>query len=115
AADLQNETRWADARLAVERARARQETGDPEDLGSRLEQVRADLELVTRLETVRIESTAVREGHFDWALANKLYAVAFRDSSLDVDTLETREAVERIRARPIRAELTTALDEWAYQ
>src|SRR5439155_14716730 len=42
------------------------------------------------------------------------YAAAFREYGIDVETLSTAAAVERIRQRPIRPRLATALDDWYF-
>src|SRR5262249_58235465 len=42
-----------------------------------------------------------------------MYARAFREFGIDVETLEPEEAATRIRARTIRVELALALDQWA--
>jgi serine/threonine-protein kinase len=74
----------------------------------------ADLELLDRLETIRLEKqTAVVNGHFDWQAADDLYREAFRDAGLDVETLPLEEAVERLRKSTVATELAGMLDHWA--
>lgn len=46
--------------------------------------------------------------------AAPVYAAAFHEYGIDVETLNTRQAAERIRQRPIRLQLAFALDEWYF-
>ena len=70
--------------------------------------------MVDKLEQVRLNKAAVKEGHFDTASADRAYAEAFRDYGIDVTVLSAEEAAGRIRARAIRVELAAALDDWAF-
>ncbi len=74
----------------------------------------ADLELLDRLENVRLEKmTAVKDGHFDWDGADELFGRTFQDAGLDVESLPAKEAGERIRRSTVVAELAAVLDHWA--
>jgi serine/threonine-protein kinase len=110
----QREGKWPEAHAAARRANALLASGggSPELRQSAQEQL-ADLEMVVRLEDVRIRGSAVKHGYFDSAGADLGYASAFRDYGIDVESLSTAEAAERIRARTIRAQLAAALDGWA--
>src|SRR5262249_9587822 len=57
--------------------------------------------------------TAVKDGHFDEEKALAAYADAFREYGLGPDTIDPREAGERIQARPIHRQLVAALDHWS--
>jgi tetratricopeptide (TPR) repeat protein len=85
----------------------------PPDLRQRLDLVRADLGMVTGLEEALLGMSDVRDEHFDHARSDALYAKAFLDYGIDPDKLQPEDAAERIRARPIRTPLATALDRWA--
>jgi serine/threonine protein kinase/Flp pilus assembly protein TadD len=74
----------------------------------------ADLELVDKLENVRLEQgTVVKDGHFDWKGADELFGQTFRDAGLEVETLSVEEAGERIRRSTVAGELAVLLDHWA--
>jgi tetratricopeptide (TPR) repeat protein len=73
----------------------------------------ADLELLDRLENVRLEMTAVQDGHFDNSRADTLYGLAFRDWGLELERLSPEQAGERIRETAMAVELAAALDHWA--
>src|SRR5262249_62077604 len=70
--------------------------------------------LLARREEVALTGTAVlsADPHFDQKGAVRGYAAAFRDYGIDVEALPPEQAAERLRARPIRAELTGALVFW---
>jgi hypothetical protein len=75
---------------------------------------RADLELLARLENIRLKTmTAVKDGEFDWKGAVDLYEQTFRDAGLDVHALGVEEAGERIWRSTVAVELAAALDFWA--
>lgn len=82
-------------------------------LRQRVQERQADLDMLDRLEEARIQQTNVREGRFDTAQAERTFEQAFRDYGLDVLNLEQREAVGKVSASSVRAELCTALAEWA--
>jgi tetratricopeptide (TPR) repeat protein len=86
----------------------------PAVLQRRLGEVRADLDMVARLEQIRIGQSAVEQEHFAVAEADPKYAQAFRDYGIDVEALQTDRAAEHIRGRSIRLELAGALDDWAH-
>jgi serine/threonine protein kinase/Flp pilus assembly protein TadD len=84
-----------------------------EDLRQRVRDRLADLELLDRLENVRLEMTAVQDGHFDNGRADALYGQAFRDWGLELEHLSPEQAGERLRGTAMAVELAAALDHWA--
>ncbi len=90
-------------------------TGEEPPIGlkQRLEEVHADLEMVDKLEEIRIRKSEVKDEHYDFAQADPAYAQAFRDYGLDVEKLGSQDAAERVGARNIRMDLVLALDDWA--
>src|SRR5262249_27775505 len=94
---------------AAKRAEGFLAEGIGEELAARVRETRKDLEMVLRLEEIRVP---LGRDFVAWQ-ADAPYARAFRDYGIDVETLEPAEAGRRIRARPIRRELTAALDTWA--
>jgi Flp pilus assembly protein TadD len=102
-----------EARAALRRAEGLLGTGRrSEPLGRRVEQWRTDLALVARLEEIRLEAAAVKQGHFDRAGADPAYRAEFRRYGLDVETLDPVEAARRIRSATIKDRLVSALDDW---
>ena len=100
---------------AVQRARAQMDAGavGPE-MGGKVEELVRDQEMLVRLETARLQSAAGnKETGFDYAGADKLYMEAFQWYGLDVTTLDSREASERIQRLAIRTHVVAALDYWA--
>jgi tetratricopeptide (TPR) repeat protein len=76
--------------------------------------MRRDVEMVLRVDDARHQGLG---GHgneldFDYAAMDAAYR-KFRDYGIDVEALPADRAAELIRARPVRLELTGALDAWA--
>jgi Flp pilus assembly protein TadD len=105
--------RWCEARIALARAEGRLGKGGPKALRRRLEQLRTDIELVARLEEVRLSQADLKDGAFDRTGAADRYAKAFRDHGIDLITLKPEEAARRVRESSGRQELLAALDAWA--
>src|SRR5205085_1016800 len=72
-----------------------------------------DRRLAERLQQIRLLKAELKDGHFDFAGADRAYAAAFRDQGIDVDKLAADKAAERVRASAARADLVAALDDWA--
>jgi serine/threonine protein kinase/tetratricopeptide (TPR) repeat protein len=74
----------------------------------------ADLELLEKLESVRVEKeTGVKNGHFHEAAAIVAYGQILRAADLDVETLPAEEAGRRIARSTVAVELAAVLDYWA--
>jgi serine/threonine protein kinase/Tfp pilus assembly protein PilF len=102
----------AEARAAVKRAEGLLAGGASERLRQRVRQWRADLDLASRIEEIRLERAALKGGHFNVAGADRAYREAFRRYGLDVEALDPDEAARRVRASAIRDRLVAALDGW---
>jgi tetratricopeptide (TPR) repeat protein len=112
---LLEQERWAEGLSAARRAQAVL-AGVWAELGLRenADSLAKDLEMAQRLEEARLRRTAaVKDDRYDAEAGNAAYAEAFQWYGLDVENLDPQEAGERIRARPIRSQLTAALDDWA--
>ena len=72
-----------------------------------------DLDMLSLLEEIRLESASVKDGHFDNGGADASFAQAFRDYGIDVEALPVEEAATRIRQKRIATDLVVALDAWA--
>jgi hypothetical protein len=116
ARDLQAQGKWAEALEAAQPAEALlQLGGGSRELKQRVQALLKDLKMIQRLEEIRLEEQAPR----DWGLDDLqdisfLYAEAFRNYGVEVDTLETEEAARRIQDSRIHLELAAALDNWAH-
>jgi tetratricopeptide (TPR) repeat protein len=114
AAEFQEQSKWPEALLAIRRAEPLLSSGLLGDsLRQRVQERLKDLNMVARLEDIRLEQTAVNDGHFDQARAGPAYQQAFEEYGVAVLALSPGEAAERIKARDIRVELAAALDDWA--
>jgi serine/threonine-protein kinase len=111
---------WGTALAAVRRAEGRLAGHPDEALRGRVEATldelgreQADRRMVRRLEDIRLLKVELTGEAFDWRQPAVAYQKAFRDYGVDVDKLSVQEAGARLRARPIRAELALALDDWS--
>ena len=112
--------KWAEALSGAKRAEGLLAGGDNVALRQRIEELRReihrDVEMVQRLEAAWLHLDGPRAGKaFDFEAMDAAYLKAFRDYGIDVETLPAERAAELIRARPIRLELTQALDQWAWR
>ncbi len=109
------QARWLEALAAARRAEGSLTAGESDDDTRRLvSDLRADLEMVIKLEAIRNRKSEVRgDQTFDFGNADLTYAQAFQDYGIDIESLAPEDAAARIRARPVAAELTAALDDWA--
>jgi tetratricopeptide (TPR) repeat protein len=102
--------RWQEARTVLAEAEGRLDEADSEDLRQRHKQARADLDLVIRLEEIRVARATYIEGAFVADTAAGDYARAFAEAGLEWTAKET---AEKIRRSAIREHLVAALDDWA--
>lgn len=112
---LEKEQKWPEALAAAQRAEALTDGGADAATQERVRQVLRDLELVTALEEVRL-TEAYTAGADGRATAHYpgLYAAAFRDFGVDVESLPAEDSAARLRARPaVAVALAAALDDWA--
>jgi tetratricopeptide (TPR) repeat protein/tRNA A-37 threonylcarbamoyl transferase component Bud32 len=109
--DARAETRQHVAQLLAELRAESAEAGKDRDMLRRLEEARERSMELQESDYVRLQG--VRGVVFGLAAASA-YADAFRKYGIDVETLSTDEAVRRIRQRPIRVQLTAALDDWHF-
>ncbi len=114
---LGEQGKWPQALSATKRAEGVLAGGGSEGLRERARERRRDAEMVLSVEDARLQGLdSPKDGKaFDYAAMDAAYLKAFRDYGIDVEALAADQAAERIRARPIRLELTGALDAWASQ
>ncbi len=116
AEQLQELAKWPEALAAAKRAQGLLAGGGSDELRERVRQLRKDLDMVLRLEDIRlVASKWTKDDKFDHETADRSYAQAFADYGIDVAGLPADEAATRIRERAGVADaLTAALDEWAF-
>jgi serine/threonine-protein kinase len=75
--------------------------------------MRQDQRMAARVEEIRLQQTLITGDRIDRSSADPVYAEAFRDYGIDVETLAIDEAATLVRQRPIADKLAAALDDWA--
>ena len=115
ASESMRQSKWEDAGAAIKSAEATLTAGPaPEKLRERVGNVKADLDMASRLEEIRLEqSNAAATGDFDYASAETKYREAFAGYGLKPETAEAAATAELIRGSAIRVQLIEALDDWA--
>jgi serine/threonine-protein kinase len=109
----QDQSKWPEALSAAKRAEALLAGGEGK-LREPVHQVRKDLEMVLRLEEIRLLSSEWKYDRFDFGSADQAYAQAFADYGIDVAGISADEAAARIRQRTrVATALVAALDDWA--
>jgi tetratricopeptide (TPR) repeat protein len=110
---LEGEQKWPEALAAARRAEAAVSGGQADaQTAERVRRRLRGLELLDRLERIRMDRAAVAERALDDAGVDGNYARAFSDYGVDVKAVE--ESINRLKARPALAvPLAAALDDWA--
>jgi serine/threonine-protein kinase len=105
--------RLPEAFAAVQRAEALLAGGgDHGELAPAVGQALTDVRLAARLEEIRLERAAVKDGNYDLAGVDRSYGDAFRRYGLDLVALDEDQAADRIRASAIKDRLVAGLDGW---
>jgi serine/threonine-protein kinase len=112
-ARLQASARWTEARGALERAEARFGGGAPRDVRQRLGQARRDLDMVIRLDSIRLNRVTRGELVFYQAQADRDYQRALREAGLGNVLENPARAAAVVKDSAVRAALVAALDDWA--
>jgi serine/threonine-protein kinase len=110
---LQVNARWAEARDALARAEARLGWAWPDDLRRRLGQARRDLDLVIRLDGVRLKRATRGELIFYKTQADQAYQAAFQEAGLGTVHDDSASVAAVVKASAVRGALVAALDDWA--
>jgi tetratricopeptide (TPR) repeat protein/tRNA A-37 threonylcarbamoyl transferase component Bud32 len=82
-----------------------------EELRRSLDQIRAGVKMAARLEEIRLQRVAVKDGKLDHAGADRRYRDAFEEYDPNV-MLDPEQAAERIQASEIKEQTLAALDDW---
>jgi serine/threonine-protein kinase len=106
---LQEEGRFAEARGIL-----KQPDVGIAHLRKQIEQARANLDLVERLEAIRLSrGYAVHGGNIDYEESSRRYAVAFREWGQGDLREDPDHVAARLKASPVHKALVAALDDWA--
>lgn len=111
---LETEQKWPEALAAARRAEAAVTGGEADPAtAERVRQRLKELELIDRLEQIRMEGREYQDDAV--AQRDQDYARAFRDYGVDVDELTVEASIQRLKARPALAiPLAAALDAWVF-
>jgi serine/threonine-protein kinase len=112
-AELAQQARWAEARLALERAHARLGRVAGSEVRQRVAQAKTNLDLATSLDDVRLSRVTGGQLIFYKRKANERYTEIFQRAGLGTFHDEANDVAARVRASAIRTALVTALDDWA--
>jgi eukaryotic-like serine/threonine-protein kinase len=112
---LRDHKRWADARAATRRVELLLAPGESQaHLRRQLHGIVADLDMVERVESIRLGQADVKNGWWNLAGADPAYADAFREYGVDAAVLDGADAAQRVRGSAIREQLIAALDDWSF-
>jgi serine/threonine-protein kinase len=112
-ARLQAKARWAEARAVLAQAQERLGEGGPADLEGRLRRARHGLELVARLDAIRLKRASWVQDRFDTAGADRDYAAAFQEAGLGRVGDDPARVARRVADTGVRGAVVAALDDWA--
>ena len=112
-AQLEQQARWSEARLALGRAHARLGRIAGARLRQRVTQARSNLDLATTLDDIRLSRVTGGQLVFYKRKADEKYAEAFRNAAIGTVHDDPKDVAERVRDSAIRTALVTALDDWA--
>ncbi|HUO07013.1 MAG TPA: protein kinase [Phycisphaerae bacterium] len=103
----------AGARAALERAKGRVSNDAPETLTQLLVDADHILKLLEQIDAIRLDRSAVVEGHFRRQQSDKDYEAVFQAAGFSPFTLAPQSVAYQINHSAGRGELIAALDDWA--
>jgi serine/threonine-protein kinase len=112
AAGLQESSRWAEARASLDRADRLNESW-PHALRGRIAQARRDLDLMIKLDTIRVRRVTRGELVFYRTQSDREYRDAFPEARLGTVRDPPQRVAARINASTVRSALVAALLDWA--
>jgi hypothetical protein len=110
---LLGQAQLQEALSAVKRAETLLRNDDNQKLREREHNLRKDLEMLLRLEEVRLQLPAIEKDHRGFARIDAEYEAVFRNHGLDLSKLQPEKAGQRISKTSTRAQLVAALNDWA--
>src|SRR5262249_55060596 len=112
AEERQRKGHWGEARAILDQALERVGSEGPVDLRSDLRERLRLLDLVARLDQIRLDKAILVDGKQDLSSADPEYAEAFRDAGLGEVGDDPETVAQRISVLPIRVQIVAALDDW---
>ncbi len=112
-ARLQGQGRWSEARAVLGQAKDRLGEGGPRDLREKLAQGECNLDLVARLDDIRLKRATLVEIGLHSAYADREYEEAFREAGMEEVGGDTDKAAAWVSHSGVRGALVAALDDWA--
>jgi serine/threonine-protein kinase len=112
-AGLQESARWQDAQAVLERTEALLGGGGPGDLRGRLRHARRNLDLVIRLDAIRLRRVTSGELAFYQTRADGEYEAAFHDAGLASVHDDPVRVAGVVEASAVHGALVAALEDWA--
>jgi eukaryotic-like serine/threonine-protein kinase len=113
AVSLRQGFHFREARQLLDQVRQRVGRTGPDDRRGRVDQARADLDLVEHLDDARIQVPTLVKGKYEPAGAERLYAAAFVAAGLGREGDDSESMAARAQASAVREEIVAALDDWA--
>jgi serine/threonine-protein kinase len=110
---LQESARWGEAQAVLERARARLGEGGPDDLRERIGRAARDLDLVMKLDRIRLSRATSGELILYKGQADRDYQAAFEEAGLASVHDDPARVAAKVKASAVRGVLLAALDNWA--
>jgi eukaryotic-like serine/threonine-protein kinase len=110
---LQGQARWGEARAVLDQAKRRLGNGELGDLKAKLNLMRGELDLVERLDVIRLKKAEIVNSHFDIAGTDQGYEEAFRDAGMAEVGGDAMTAAAWVRGSGVREAVIAALDDWA--
>jgi eukaryotic-like serine/threonine-protein kinase len=110
-ARLEEASLWPEAQAALDRANVRIANGASAPLRARVDQGLRELQLVQRLDRIRLDRLDRKVQLKDHA--DEAYETAFVDAGIGRVGDDASDIAARIRALPIRNALVAALDDWS--
>jgi len=111
---LQGESKWTDARAALERAEALVDEGGVGNLSEQVAQARRNHDLVVALDRIQLNRlTSAGDFAYYKSKADDDYMKAFKRSGLADEGQPAHDVAARVNASAVRTALMQALDDWA--
>jgi serine/threonine-protein kinase len=113
AARAQRQLSWSEARAALERAKARLGARGDKYLHRRVDQCGRELDLVERLDNIRLKRVTRGELSFYKAQSGRDYEQVFRAAGIGKVHDDPLSVAEMINASAVRGALVAALEDWS--
>lgn len=109
---FQSQARWTSAQAALNHAETRLGPHGPADLQAQLGRIRHDLQLVMRLDQIRLTRATRGEPQIYQSEASRAYDQTLRDSGLIQSGDAPKQIAARVRESAVRLALLDALEDW---